>query len=56
VQGTSDPYGTVAHVEAVRDRAAGPVTLQVLDCGHAPHLERSAETDAAVTEFLRGLP
>jgi pimeloyl-ACP methyl ester carboxylesterase len=56
VQGTADPYGTVVHVEAVRDRAAGPVTLQVLDCGHAPHLERPAETDAAVTEFLRGLP
>jgi pimeloyl-ACP methyl ester carboxylesterase len=56
VQGTADPYGTVVHVEAVRDRTAGPVTLQVLDCGHAPHLERPAETDAALTEFLRGLP
>jgi len=53
VQGTADPYGTVVHVEAVRDRAAGPVTLEVLDCGHAPHLERPAETDAAVTAFLR---
>lgn len=55
VQGTKDPYGTVVHVEAVRDRAAGPVTLEVLDCGHAPHLERPAEADAAVTEFLRSL-
>ena len=56
VQGTADPYGTVVHVEAVRDAAAGPVTLQILDCGHAPHLERPADTDVAVTEFLRGLP
>jgi pimeloyl-ACP methyl ester carboxylesterase len=55
VQGDADPYGTVVHVEAVRDRAAGPVTLRVLDCGHAPHLQRPADTDAAVTEFLRGL-
>ena len=55
VQGTADPYGTVVHVEAVHDRAAGPVTLEVLDCGHAPHLERPGETDAAVTEFLRSL-
>lgn len=55
VQGTSDPYGTVAHVEAVRDTTAGPVTLAVLDCGHAPHLERPAEADTAVTEFLQGL-
>jgi pimeloyl-ACP methyl ester carboxylesterase len=55
VQGTTDPYGTVVHVEAVRDRAAGPVTLHVLDCGHAPHLERPAEVDTAVMEFLRGI-
>jgi pimeloyl-ACP methyl ester carboxylesterase len=55
VQGSTDPYGTVVHVEAVRERAAGPVTLEVLDCGHAPHLERPAETAAAVTEFLRPL-
>jgi pimeloyl-ACP methyl ester carboxylesterase len=55
VQGTADPYGTVVHVEAVRDRAAGPVTLQVLDCGHAPHLERPAEVDRAVREFLRAV-
>jgi pimeloyl-ACP methyl ester carboxylesterase len=53
VQGTADPYGTAVHVEAVRDRAAGPVTLEMLDCGHAPHLERQAETDGAVTEFLQ---
>jgi pimeloyl-ACP methyl ester carboxylesterase len=56
VQGTTDPYGTVVHVEAIRDTAAGPVTLEVLDCGHAPHLERPADTEAAVTEFLRSLP
>jgi pimeloyl-ACP methyl ester carboxylesterase len=55
VQGTADPYGTVVHVEALRDRAAGPVRLEVLDCGHAPHLERPGETDAVVTEFLRSL-
>ncbi len=55
VQGTDDPYGTVVHVEAVRDLAAGPVTLEVLDCGHAPHLERPTETDAAVAGFLGAL-
>jgi pimeloyl-ACP methyl ester carboxylesterase len=56
VQGTDDPYGTVAHVEAVRDGAAGPVELCVLDCGHAPHLERGDATEAAVIEFLAKLP
>jgi pimeloyl-ACP methyl ester carboxylesterase len=52
VQGTDDPYGTVAHVEAVRDRARGPVELLVLDCGHAPHLERPVETTAAVARSV----
>jgi pimeloyl-ACP methyl ester carboxylesterase len=55
VQGTADPYGTAVHVEAVRDTAAGPVTLAVLDCGHVPHLERPADTDTAITTFLRSL-
>jgi pimeloyl-ACP methyl ester carboxylesterase len=53
VQGTHDPYGTVAHVEAVRDRARGPVELLVLDCGHAPHLELPEETTSAVVRSVR---
>jgi pimeloyl-ACP methyl ester carboxylesterase len=52
VQGTADPYGTVAHVEAVRDLARGPVELLVLDCGHAPHLERPEPTTAAVVRAV----
>ena len=56
VQGTDDPYGTVAHVEAVRDAAAGPVDVLVLDCAHAPHLERPEAVGAAVTAFLRDVP
>jgi pimeloyl-ACP methyl ester carboxylesterase len=56
VQGTADPYGTVAHVESVREQARGPVELVLLDCGHSPHLERPVETDAAVARFLSSLP
>jgi pimeloyl-ACP methyl ester carboxylesterase len=56
IQGTADPYGTVAHVEAVRDTATGPVELLVLDCGHAPHLERPDVAHPAITDFLRRLP
>ena len=56
VQGTDDPYGTVLHVEAVRDAAKGPTELLVLDCGHAPHLEEPEKVDAAVTRFLLTLP
>ncbi|GAA2564606.1 alpha/beta fold hydrolase [Pseudonocardia hydrocarbonoxydans] len=56
VQGTDDPYGTLAHVEAVRDRASGPVELLVLDCGHAPHLDAPEATTGAVLAFLATLP
>jgi pimeloyl-ACP methyl ester carboxylesterase len=56
IQGTADPYGTVLHVEAVRDGACGPVELLVLDCAHAPHLEATEPVTAAVVRFLASLP
>ena len=52
VQGTADRYGTVAHVEAVRDGATGEVELLMLDCGHAPHLERPETVERTLTRFL----
>lgn len=52
VQGTADPYGSTVHVEAVRDAAAGPVELLLLDGGHSPHLEHPAAVEAALTRFL----
>lgn len=56
IQGDDDPYGSTVHVRAVAERAAGPVTLVDLACGHSPHLERPDDTAAAVTRFLAGLP
>ena len=56
IQGTADPYGTVLHVEAVRDGSSGPVELLVLDCAHAPHLEATEPVTAAVVRFLASLP
>ncbi|GEL18063.1 alpha/beta fold hydrolase [Pseudonocardia asaccharolytica] len=55
VQGDADRYGSMAHVEAVRDRAGGPVELLALSCGHSPHLECPEATEKVVTEFLRSL-
>jgi pimeloyl-ACP methyl ester carboxylesterase len=56
VQGTADPYGTLVHVEAVRDLASGPVELLVLDGGHSPHLEEPDRVEEAVAAFVRDLP
>ena len=55
VQGTADPYGSTAHVEAIRDSATGPVELLLLDGGHAPHLEHPDAVAAAITRFLARL-
>jgi pimeloyl-ACP methyl ester carboxylesterase len=52
IQGTADRYGTTAHVEAIRDRASGPVELLLLDGGHAPHLDHPAAVESALTAFL----
>lgn len=56
IQGDDDQYGTMAHVEAVRDRAGGPVRLVELACGHSPHLELPEPTADALLTFLAGLP
>jgi pimeloyl-ACP methyl ester carboxylesterase len=52
VQGSDDPYGTLAHADAVAGGVSGPVERLVLGCRHAPHLEAPDETFAAVTRFV----
>ena len=53
VQGEQDPYGTMRQVEAIARGCGGPVRQCVLDCGHAPHRERTAEVLAAAAGFVR---
>src|SRR5690349_9650433 len=52
VQGSEDPYGTLAHADAVAAAASGSVERVVLGCAHAPHLEAADETFAVVTRFV----
>lgn len=40
IQGREDPYGTLAQIEAVTERAADARALILDGCGHAPHLEQ----------------
>jgi pimeloyl-ACP methyl ester carboxylesterase len=56
VQGTADPYGTLAQVDAIRRRAPGPVETLILDgCGHDPARERPDETLAAIVRHVAAI-
>ena len=55
VQGTADEFGTVAHVEGVRDAVQhGDVELMILAGGHSPHLEHRAQVLHTITRRLGG--
>ena len=56
IQGTDDPYGSLAQIEEIATRIYSPLeTLILKDCGHAPHQEHPKETLAAITEFCARL-
>ncbi|HVR07584.1 MAG TPA: alpha/beta hydrolase [Thermoanaerobaculia bacterium] len=56
IQGERDPYGTLAHLEAVAAGCGGPVeTLLLPACGHTPHRQQRDATLQAMTTFLRHL-
>lgn len=58
IQGTQDQYGTLAHVEAVRELCPAPVQTLVLEaCAHAPHRDQPERTLSAVSALVaRVLP
>ena len=52
MQGSADPYGTLAQVRAVEEECYCPVeTVLLPGVGHAPHRERPDETLAAIAAF-----
>ncbi|MEP4198507.1 MAG: alpha/beta hydrolase [Aliishimia sp.] len=54
VQGDADPYGSLAQIMVVEDRAPGAVTQLVLEAvGHTPHLEQLEDVVARIHEFIR---
>ncbi|MEV5976603.1 alpha/beta hydrolase [Streptomyces sp. NPDC052114] len=53
IQGDRDEYATLRQLDALERGLGGPVRrVEVPDCGHSPHLERSAETQDAIVRFL----
>lgn len=56
IQGSDDAYGTLAQIAVIEDRIYAPLETIILSgCGHAPHHERPAETDAAIAAFCARL-
>jgi pimeloyl-ACP methyl ester carboxylesterase len=58
VQGADDAYGTLAQVDAIERGATASPSVQRLvlaGCGHSPHLDRPAETTAAVVGFVESV-
>jgi pimeloyl-ACP methyl ester carboxylesterase len=55
IQGEDDQYGTAAQIDAVRRGAPHAQTLILPDCGHAPHVEQTDATLAAMAEFVESL-
>jgi pimeloyl-ACP methyl ester carboxylesterase/GNAT superfamily N-acetyltransferase len=55
IQGERDQYGTMAQLDAIEQRAKGPVTRLHLDCQHSPPTEAPQATAEAIARFVRAL-
>jgi pimeloyl-ACP methyl ester carboxylesterase len=51
IQGADDPYGTLAQLDRIEARIAGPVTRLVVPGGHSPHLEAPEQVVEAIARF-----
>ena len=56
IQGERDQYGTLKQLDEIEKAAQAPVERVHLDCRHAPHLERPAETLKHIARFVTRLP
>jgi pimeloyl-ACP methyl ester carboxylesterase len=52
IQGSDDPYGSLAQLDRIEAQTPAPVQRLVLPGGHSPHLEHRARVLEAITEFV----
>jgi pimeloyl-ACP methyl ester carboxylesterase len=56
IQGRQDEYGTLAQLDEIARRVAGPCELMKLeDCGHTAFRDQPEQTLGAVARFINGL-
>jgi pimeloyl-ACP methyl ester carboxylesterase len=51
IQSASDPYGTLAQVEAIERGSGGAVRRELIGAGHSPHRDEPESLIAAVADF-----
>lgn len=57
IQGFQDEYGTMAQLDEIERRVAGPCTLLKLEqCGHSPFRDQPEAVLKAAADFVRALP
>ena len=53
IQGCEDEYGTMAQLDEIRARVAGPCEILKLEhCGHSPFKDQAEKTFSAITTFI----
>jgi pimeloyl-ACP methyl ester carboxylesterase len=53
IQGSDDPYGTIAQVEAIAKQSAGPVAVCLLEnCGHSPYKDQAQKSLMLASDFI----
>lgn len=53
IHGESDEFGSLVHPERIRDKAAGPVEVEIVAAGgHVPHREQPARIVERIARFL----
>jgi pimeloyl-ACP methyl ester carboxylesterase len=52
IQGSEDPYGSLAQIDRVEALSGGPCVRLVLPGGHSPHLEHPDTVAAAIADHL----
>ena len=55
IQGVEDQYGTLAQLDEIEQIAPAPVERVLLDCRHAPFIQRPEDTVTATARFVAEL-
>jgi len=55
IQGSDDPYGTLAQIDGINLPAGQITRAELSGCGHSPHRDQASQTTTLITDFLAPL-